>query len=285
MIAGVPMSLRRPKLISENVPVVDGAGVSLYRVFAHQEIDMLDPFLLLDDFHSRNPEDYMAGFPWHPHRGIETVTYMIRGEVEHGDSIGNKGVIKSGDVQWMTAGSGIIHQEMPKEYEGNMQGFQLWVNLPKKSKMMDPRYRGIEKRQIPEIGFGEAKVKVIAGELRGVKGPVKDLVVDVEYFDVELEEKAEWVHETKKGYTAFAYVFDGEAVFSGKEVGKGNLVLLEKGDEVRVGSRHGTRFLFASGKPLCEPVAWGGPIVMNTNEELELAFEEYEKGTFIKRKT
>jgi len=280
------MVIRKIKSIQASQPTVDGAGVKVNRVFAHHEARDLDPFLLLDDFHSKNPDDYMAGFPMHPHRGIETVTYMIKGEIEHQDSLGNRGVICSGDVQWMTAGSGIIHQEMPKSTEGMMQGFQLWVNLPAKSKMMEPRYRGIEKRLLPELSSIKGKKEtVIAGTVEGIIGPVRDLVVDVEYFDIELQPGGEFVHKARSGHTAFAYVFEGEGTFGEEKkiVAAGNLVVFERsGDTVKAESNKGVRFLFASGKPLNEPVVWGGPIVMNTQKELDLAFEEYDKGTFVK---
>jgi len=246
-----------------------------------------DPFLLLDDFHSKNPEDYVAGFPWHPHRGIETVTYMIRGVVEHGDSIGNKGSINSGDVQWMTAGSGIMHQEMPQKFAGLFQGFQLWVNLPSAHKMMKPRYRDVHASEIsansPERGI---QVKVIAGRSGKVEGPVKDLVVDVEYLDVSMSAKRRFTRSIKKGNTAIAYVFEGSARFSSdssKEMGAENVVIFGPGTEVEIEtSNENARFLLISGKPLKEPVAWGGPIVMNTEAELELAFEELRTGQFIK---
>ncbi len=184
-------------------PTLEGAGVKLKRVLGNDDESTLDPFLLLDHFGSDNPQDYIKGFPWHPHRGMETVTYMWTGEVEHGDSMGNKGVIKSGDVQWMTAGSGIIHQEMPQKYEGLMQGFQLWVNLPAKKKMVDPKYRGIVKEQIPTVNKDEAKIKVIAGRVGGIQGPVRDLAIDIEYFDVELTAGEIFEHATPKNDTVF----------------------------------------------------------------------------------
>lgn len=266
---------------------LEGAGVRLKRAFGPYEVPLLDPFLLLDDFHSDNPADYMAGFPWHPHRGIETVTYMIRGEVEHGDSIGNRGTISSGDVQWMTAGSGIIHQEMPKRYDGMMQGFQLWVNLPASSKMMRPRYRGITREQISSITSKRGvAVRVIAGEVEGVEGPVKDLVVDAEYLDVEMQPDREFEHPVRKGNKAFAYVFEGGGSFEPKshhEIGAEHLIIFQDGDHVEVKtSKSAVRFLLVSGKPIGEPVAWRGPIVMNSERELDEAFEEYWSGNFIK---
>jgi redox-sensitive bicupin YhaK (pirin superfamily) len=263
-------------------PTLEGAGVKLKRVLGNDDDSTLDPFLLLDHFGSDNPQDYIKGFPWHPHRGMETVTYMWTGEVEHGDSMGNKGVIKSGDVQWMTAGSGIIHQEMPQKYDGLMQGFQLWVNLPAKKKMVDPKYRGIVKEQIPTVQKDEATIKVIAGRVGGIQGPVGDLAIDIEYFDVELTAGGVFEHATPKKDTVFAYVVEGSAEVQGKTVELGQCVVFGEGDLVKICSKGGGRFLFVSGEPLNEPVAWRGPIVMNTEEELEKAFEELDEGTFIK---
>ena len=207
--------------IIKNKPTIEGAGVHLTRVFGYYEVPLFDPFLLLDHFGSDSPRDYLAGFPWHPHRGIETVTYMIEGEVEHGDSIGNKGVIKSGDVQWMTAGGGIIHQEMPKRYDGTMMGFQLWVNLPASSKMMQPRYRDIKKEQIPEVAVAPGvKFKLISGEIANTRGPVKDLVIDTEYFDVTIEPETDFTHKLNNGYNAFCYVFEGSGYFGSEKQNK-----------------------------------------------------------------
>jgi redox-sensitive bicupin YhaK (pirin superfamily) len=275
--------------ISTSKPTIEGAGVHLKRAFGNNEVPLLDPFLLLDDFRSNNPADYIAGFPWHPHRGIETVTYMLEGTVEHGDSMGHKGIIAAGDVQWMTAGSGIIHQEMPKGINGRMGGFQLWVNLPSTHKMMGPRYRGIINEQIPEVLIGKnIRIRVISGEVDGIKGPVKDLVVDTEYLDVTLAPNTEFEHSIRKGYRAFAYVIEGSGYFeSGKSrsIGNAHLVIFKDGDNVKItADDKDLRFLLVSGKPLGEPVAWYGPIVMNTREELEIAFEEYRNGTFIKKK-
>jgi redox-sensitive bicupin YhaK (pirin superfamily) len=242
---------------------------------------------MLDDFHSGNPDDYIAGFPWHPHRGMETVTYLIRGVVEHEDSTGNKGVINSGDVQWMTAGSGILHHEMPKEYKGLMQGFQLWVNLPASRKMMSPRYREIKKEQIPTFSAnGDVKAKIIAGQIDGVKGPVEDLVVEVEYLDVSILPNKDFRHSVARGNNAFAYVFEGGGSFDQQHtntVKAEHLVIFTDGDEVKVrADESGVRFLLVSGRPIAEPVAWGGPIVMNTQEELDIAFAELQKGEFIR---
>jgi len=280
---------RKIEYILTSKPTIEGAGVHLKRAFGYNEVPLLDPFLLLDDFRSDNPEDYIAGFPWHPHRGIETVTYMLEGKVEHGDSMGNKGIIGAGDVQWMTAGSGIIHQEMPKGINGRMGGFQLWVNLPSTHKMMGPRYRGIINEQIPEVLTGKnIKIRVISGEVDGIKGPVEDLVVDTEYLDVSMAPDTEFEHSIKKDYKAFAYVIGGSGYFeSGKSrsIGEENLVIFKDGDSVKIkADDKDLRFLLISGKPLGEPVAWHGPIVMNTREELEIAFDEYRNGTFIKKK-
>jgi redox-sensitive bicupin YhaK (pirin superfamily) len=213
---------------------------------------------------------------------METVTYIWAGEVEHGDSMDNKGVIKSGDVQWMTAGSGIIHQEMPQKYSGLMQGFQLWVNLPAKKKMVDPKYRGILKEQIPMVQKDGLKIKVIAGKMDGIQGPVRDLAIDIEYFDIELAPGKAFEHATAKDDTVFAYVVEGAVEVQGKNIMQGQCVVFGKGDSVKICSTKGSHFLFVSGKPLNEPVAWRGPIVMNTQEELDTAFKELDLGTFIK---
>ena len=271
---------------------IEGAGVHLRRAFGNREVPKLDPFLLLDDFRSENPLEYVAGFPWHPHRGIETVTYMLDGLVEHEDSIGNRGVIGAGDVQWMTSGSGIIHQEMPKFRDPKdpfMGGFQLWVNLPSSSKMMDPRYQEVKRASIPEVAVGkDVRVRVVAGEVNGVRGPVQGIVVEPEYLDVRLAPHGTFDHPVKRGHTAFGYVLGGKGTFDegSGEIDSENLVLFRDGDRVRV--RAGSeplRFLLISGKPLGEPVAWWGPIVMNTRQELETAIEEYREGTFIKHGT
>ncbi len=282
-----------PRAVQSVLPAretIEGAGVHLRRAFGNREVPKLDPFLLLDDFRSENPAEYIPGFPWHPHRGIETVTYMLDGLVEHEDSIGNHGVIGAGDVQWMTSGSGIIHQEMPKFRDPKdpfMGGFQLWVNLPASHKMMDPRYREVKRAAIPEATVAKGvTAKVIAGEVAGVRGPVGDIVVEPEYLDVRVEPGAAFEHPTSKGHTAFAYVLRGRGRFdeSAGAIDSENLVLLRDGNRLRVeaGSEH-LRFLLMSGKPIGEPVAWWGPIVMNTRRELETAIEEYQEGTFIKK--
>lgn len=274
------------KIISAK-PTLEGAGVHLKRVFGFHEIPLFDPFLLLDDFRSDIPEHYLRGFPWHPHRGIETITYVLEGDVEHGDSLGNKGIINSGDVQWMTAGSGIIHSEMPKGNQlGQMYGFQLWANLPAKDKMMSPRYRDIKSNQIPEIIVSDnVKIKIIAGEVMDTKGPMDDIIINPEYLDIMMTKDSEYHHPVNKGYTVFAYVIEGSLFFNDDNLNVDNhsLALFDDGDEIIFKTNEQTtRFLLISGKPLGEPVAWGGPIVMNTQEELRIAFEEYNNGTFIK---
>jgi quercetin 2,3-dioxygenase len=264
---------------------IDGAGVHLYRVFGHDLMERLDPFLLLDDIHSSNPEDYMAGFPEHPHRGMETVTYVIAGSINHRDSLGNKGTIRSGDVQWMTAGSGIIHQEMPQRYEGMFQGFQLWVNLPRKNKLMPPRYREVPSKAIPKVTLPDnVEVKIIAGSLSSVEGPVKDIVVPVDYFDVTMPGKSEFSHRVQKGRNAFAFVFRGGISDGERSVARtGQLTIIPGGTEIMFeADEGGARFLLASGEPLHEPIAWGGPIVMNTEKELDDASFELRRGTFVR---
>jgi hypothetical protein len=273
---------RKVEGVFKSQPTIEGAGVRLMRVFGNHQVPTFDPFLLLDHFGSDDPKDYLKGFPWHPHRGIETVTYMWEGEVEHGDSIGNSGVIRSGDVQWMTAGSGIIHQEMPRKYDGLMRGFQLWVNLPAKKKKTTPKYRGIEKEEIPTVEKDGQKIKVLAGKVGGTVGPVRDLAVEIEYLDVELGAGKTFEHEAPKNHKVFAYVVTGSISVLGKAVMPGYCALFGEGDMVRIGTEKGARFLFVTGEPLGEPVAWGGPIVMNTQEELARAFEELDEGTFIK---
>jgi quercetin 2,3-dioxygenase len=300
-------AIRKIQKVFKSKPTIEGAGVHLKRVFGFSEVPVFDPFLLLDDFRSDHPEHYVKGFPWHPHRGIETITYVLKGDVEHGDSLGNKGIIGSGDVQWMTAGSGIIHQEMPKgDGSGKMYGFQLWANLPSREKMMDPRYRDVVDEQIPEVNLPNgASVKIISGEVSGIKGPVQDIVIDPEYIDVTVPPSSQFRHPTKQGHTVFAYIIDGRGYFCEEKnpftyeaeglnyfdiqrdpfVGNGTIVLFSDGDEITVSTEeHPVRFLLISGKPINEPVAWYGPIVMNTQDELRIAFEEFNRGTFIKYK-
>jgi hypothetical protein len=299
------MGSRKVRKVIKSKPTVEGAGVHLRRAFGSSEATDFDPFLLLDDFRSHNPRYYVKGFPWHPHRGIETITYVLGGRVEHGDSMGNKGVIGVGDVQWMTAGSGIIHQEMPKgDKQGFMGGFQLWVNLPASHKMTDPRYRGVTSTQIPEVSTGNGvAVRIICGEIKGIKGPVRDILIDPEYLDVTVPARSEFIHPTRPDHTVLAYIIGGEGYFCRDQapltyemegenyfdierrpfIGNNSLVLFDGGEEVAVSTEaEGVRFLLISGKPLGEPIAWYGPIVMNTQEELRIAFEEYRSGTFIK---
>jgi len=288
------MTVRTVHKLFRSQPVLEGAGVRLKRAFGYREVPLLDPFLMLDDMHSTNPADYTAGFPWHPHRGIETITYLIQGLVEHSDSMGNKGTISSGEVQWMTAGSGIIHQEMPQvSPTGTMQGFQFWTNLPGSHKMMPPRYRDIKAADIPEVLLpGGGTVKVICGTVNGTVGPVKDIVSEPELLDVVLPVGAVFSHPVVPGHTALAYVIDGSGKFGqSSEPAKGQVtatmetvVLYERqGNQVVIeATSEPLRLLFLSGKPLEEPVAWRGPIVMNTEEELRTAFAEYHNGTFVK---
>jgi len=260
---------------------LEGAGVKLRRVLGNDNTSTLDPFLLLDHFGSDNPNDYILGFPWHPHRGIETVTYMWTGNVEHGDSIGNKGTIGSGDVQWMTAGSGIIHQEMPQKYDGTLQGFQLWVNLPAKKKMIAPKYFGVEQTQIPHVEQN-GLIKIIAGKIDDSVGPVHDLSNDIEYFDVNLAAGKTFTHPTSYDHTVFIYVVNGSIEGENNSAAEGQCAVFSEGDSVRISSKKGAMFLFISGEPLKEPVAWRGPIVMNTWREIDTAFTELNAGTFIK---
>ncbi|GFP26620.1 MAG: putative quercetin 2,3-dioxygenase [Actinobacteria bacterium] len=280
-------TVRRVSQILKSHPTLEGAGVHLKRAFGFQQMPRLDPFLLLDDFHSDKPEEYLPGFPWHPHRGIETITYVLQGQVAHGDSLGNQGVITAGDVQWMTAGSGIIHQEMPRgRADGLLWGFQLWANLPARHKMMKPRYRGITDEQIPTIRLENGVViRLICGTLEGVHGPVQDIVIDPEYLDVSLPAGVTFTHHVQAGYTVFAYVIEGQGYFDGsreRHLGIENLVIFADGDTLTISTKEEwLRFLLVSGKPLNEPVAWYGPIVMNTQAELEVAFAEYQGGDFF----
>lgn len=279
---------RSIKKIYKSSPVVEGAGVHLKRVFGFFEVPELDPFLMLDDFHSDQPSKYEKGFPWHPHRGIETISYILQGEVEHGDSMGNKGLIQSGDVQWMTAGNGIVHQEMPKGDDQNrLWGFQLWANLPASHKMMDPRYQEIKAAEVPEITLDNGvTVKIICGEVNGKKGPVTDIVIDPQYLDVTVPANEVFTHSVTENHCVFAYVIEGAGLFEKDTLtptGVNHLVLYEANGSVRVETKDSpVRFLLVAGCPIKEPVAWKGPIVMNTDEELETAFNEYQNGTFLK---
>lgn len=268
---------------------MEGAGVRLHRAFGYHDIPAFDPFLMLDDFRADHPRDYLAGFPWHPHRGIETVTYMLEGMVEHGDSMGHSGTVEAGGIQWMTAGSGIIHQEMPKPVHGKMGGFQLWVNLPRSHKMMDPRYQEIPAMQIPEVTVKHGvRIRIICGMIGEITGPVRDILAEPEYFDVSLKEETQYDHLIKEGYTVAIYVIYGSGWFdpySDDDVKNRTILRFDrKGDRISVRSGpQGVRYLFISGKPFHEPVAWGGPIVMNTQEELDQAFLDYQTGNFIRK--
>lgn len=300
------MTTRRISKILKSLPAIEGAGVHLKRAFGYSQVPLFDPFLMLDDFHTANPEEYLAGFPWHPHRGIETITYVLEGLVEHGDSMGNKGTIGAGDVQWMTAGRGIIHQEMPQvSPTGTMWGFQLWANLPASQKMMAPRYRDVKANEIPNVTLDNGvMVKIIAGEVAGVQGPVGDIVIEPEMLDISVPVGTLFFHSLPTGHTAFAYILSGEGYFDDQRdafayemVGHGwsdserhclcvseTVVLFEHaGEAIEITTTDKpVRFLLVSGKPLGEPVAWNGPVVMNTQEELKIAFDEYRHGTFVK---
>jgi redox-sensitive bicupin YhaK (pirin superfamily) len=299
------MSVRPVKRIVKSKPTLEGAGVHLRRAFGFGNTSDFDPFLLLDDFRNERPEDYRAGFPWHPHRGIETITYVLAGSVEHGDSMGNSGVIASGDVQWMTAGSGIVHQEMPKgDRDGRMHGFQLWANLPAALKMTAPRYQEVKAADIPVVRDDDGtEVRVVCGRFGGATGPVDEVAIEPTYLDVSIPGGKRKTLPVETTRNAFAYVFGGSGKIcnaSGPlavptepagwadtkppaDADNRSLVLFERGDEITVQADDGgMRFLLVSGRPLGEPVAWYGPIVMNTQEQLRRAFEELEKGTFLK---
>jgi len=300
------MSIRPVKRIAQSRPTLEGAGVKLHRAFGFGDTGEFDPFLLFDDFRNDNPDDYRAGFPWHPHRGIETITYVLAGTVDHGDSLGNRGSLGAGDVQWMTAGSGILHQEMPKgDRQGRMHGFQLWANLPAAHKMTAPRYQDIPAVEIPEVIDDDGtRVRIICGDFWGKSGPVEGIAADPRYLDISVPAGQRKTLPVETDRHAFAYVFEGSGTFcdasepfgvlTEKEIdhrdvlvreqtGNRSLVLFDSGDEVTVeAGEEGIRFLLISGKPIEEPVAWHGPIVMNTNTELEQAYSELREGTFIK---
>jgi hypothetical protein len=299
------MSIRPVKQISSAQPAIEGAGVRLHRAFGFGKTNEFDPFLLFDDFRNENPDDYRAGFPWHPHRGIETITYVLAGTVDHGDSLGNTGSLGAGDVQWMTAGSGILHQEMPQgDPTGRMHGFQLWANLPASQKMTAPRYQDIVSADIPEITDDDGTlVRVVCGDFWGQHGPVEGIAADPSYLDVYIPPNTRKTLPVETSYHAFAYVFQGSGSFrdasdpldaptdrvgpnaddKAADAGNRSLVLFDRGDEVTVqAGDEGIRFLLVSGQPLKEPVAWYGPIVMNTDEELKQAYTELKEGTFIK---
>jgi redox-sensitive bicupin YhaK (pirin superfamily) len=281
--------IRKLELSVKGETVIEGAGVKLKRAFGYPRRGLFDPFLLLDHFGSENPVDYIAGFPWHPHRGIETVTYMLNGQVEHSDSMGNTGIIKDGGIQWMTAGSGIIHQEMPLESKTPTNGFQLWVNLPRKNKMMDPRYQDFVADKIPQLDWHGIKIKVAAGKFAGVQGPVTDIIAKPTFLDLEVPPDYEQTIRVPKDHTVMAYVFEGSGYFStdkGSKIEKGTMVKLTDGDQIYFATENEMmRFILFTGKPLNEPIEWRGPIVMNTKEELFQAFDEYHRGTFVKTKS
>lgn len=277
--------MRKIRLIRTARPTVDGAGVRLHRAFGFGDERLFDPFLLLDDFRNDDTRNYLGGFPWHPHRGIETITYMLEGSAEHSDSLGNSGVIRKGEVQWMTAGKGIVHQEMPKPNElGRMYGFQLWANLPAAKKMMKPRYRDIKAQDIPLARTASgAEVKVICGSFEGVVGPALDIMIEPQYWDVYIPPNKELVLPAPAGETCFFYAYGGEASVGDQRIKNRQTALLDDGDEVAItSSGSGFRMLFVRGKPLNESISWRGSIVMNTREEIETAFRELEKGTFLK---
>jgi len=299
------MSIRPVQRIVQSQPTTEGAGVKLRRAFGFGDTDETDPFLLLDDFRNDRPQDYLAGFPWHPHRGIETITYVLAGEVTHADSLGNKGAMGAGDVQWMTAGRGILHQEMPRgDTQGRMHGFQLWANLPASLKMTAPRYQDVQAREIPDITDDDgARVRIVCGSFWGKSGPVEGIAADPQYLDVWVPPGQRKVLPVDTRRRAFAYVFEGSGTFrdasepfgvlveqpgpveivAREAVGDRSLVLFSAGDEVVVNAgEHGIRFLLISGQPLQEPVAWYGPIVMNTQGELRQAMAELRDGTFIR---
>ncbi len=300
------MSIRPIKRIVQAQPTLEGAGVHLRRAFGFGTTNDFDPFLLLDDFRNDNPKDYLAGFPWHPHRGIETITYVLAGNVDHGDSLGNRGSLGAGDVQWMTAGSGIMHQEMPTgDAQGRMHGFQLWANLPSLLKMTSPRYQDVPAKEIPSVIDDDGtNVRIICGDFWGKVGPVDGIAAEPRYLDVWVPPGKRKTLNVETTRHAFAYIFEGSGKFrdssdpravkiesvgpNGEEqlswAQNRSLVLFDNGDEVTVeAGENGVRFLLVSGKPLHEPVAWGGPIVMNTHEELHQAFAELRNGTFIKK--
>jgi len=297
------MSVRPVKEMSQTTPTIEGAGVKLQRAFGFGDTAAFDPFLLFDDFRNENPQDYLAGFPWHPHRGIETITYVLTGTVEHGDSLGNRGQLGAGDVQWMTAGSGILHQEMPHgDPSGRMHGFQLWANLPSSLKMTTPRYQDVSAADIPEVTDDDGtKVRVICGDFWGKQGPVEGVAADPHYIDVSVPPNRRKRLAVETTRHAFAYVFAGSGTFRDasapqavknelaeglpvvQEAGNRSLILFDRGDEVVVqAGDEGIRFLLVSGKPIEEPVAWYGPIVMNTQAELRQAISELRNGSFIK---
>ncbi len=302
------MSIRPVKSIVQSTPTMEGAGVRLRRAFGFGKTDDFDPFLLLDDFRNDRPDDYRAGFPWHPHRGIETITYVLAGSVDHGDSLGNQGTLGAGDVQWMTAGRGILHQEMPQgDAQGRMHGFQLWANLPSSLKMTAPRYQDVKAKEIEDlVEDDDTRIRVVCGDYKGKRGPIEGVAADPRYLDITVPPGKRKTFKVETERHAFAYVFEGSGTFRDssqpfgvltekasadggetlvrEQTGNRSLVLFDRGDEVTVqAGEQGIRFLLVSGKPLKEPVAWYGPIVMNTQAELQQAVSELRNGTFIKQ--
>lgn len=276
------MNVRRINKLTKGFPAVDGAGVHLVRVFGSKDVYDYDPFLLLDAFDSTNPEDYIKGFPWHPHRGIETITYLIEGSIEHGDSLGNKGMIKDGECQWMTAGSGIIHQEMPQE-SPRILGAQIWLNLPKKDKMTNPKYGDIKQGDVPKVETSDYKVYVVSGAYQDTKGAFESLYVNATYLDVSLKQEKEWSLNVPNEDTVFIYLVSGRLHTDNKEIDSKTSILFQHGDTIHVKSLDNhTRFLLLYAPPLNEPIYWGGPIVMASREDLKKAFDELNDGTFIK---
>lgn len=284
---GVVMTqkIRSVKKVTQGQRTVDGAGVHLVRVLGYHDTKDYDPFLMLDAFDSRNPEDYIKGFPWHPHRGIETITYLIEGDIEHGDSLGNKGSILSGECQWMTAGSGIIHQEMPKASK-RMLGAQLWLNLPAKDKMTNPLYGDIKQDQVPILEGDGYTVRIISGTYLDQKGAFEGKFIKATYLDVQVQQNETWIYETPQDEKLFIYIVEGAGTFGRDEdqlIQEKQAVLFSEGDRFVMHTKdQSIRFLLFMAKPIHEPIAWGGPIVMNTREELELAFRELDENTFVK---
>ena len=278
--------IRTIRRIVKGQNVTDGAGMKLVRVFENSDVVEFDPFLMLDAYDSVNPNDYIKGFPWHPHRGMETITYLIKGNIEHVDSLGNSCSVLDGGCQWMTAGSGIIHQEMPKA-KPRMLGAQIWLNMPAKDKMSPPKYGDISRKSIPVVRDGDAVVHLISGSLKGTHGAMEGDYIKPVYFDVELKPRGKWLFETDPELNLFIYIVLGAGSFDpeeNREIREKHAVLFENGNILRVkASEEGMRFLLLAGKPLKEPIAWGGPIVMNTEDELEQAFIELNENTFIKR--
>lgn len=279
------MSRRSIRNIVRGQATEDGAGVKLVRVLGRPTVKDFDPFLMLDAFDSKNPDDYTRGFPWHPHRGIETITYLVEGIIDHGDSLGNKGRIESGGCQWMTAGSGIIHQEMPQP-SPRMLGLQFWLNLPRRHKMAQPKYHGVEGDHVPLVKGEGAEVRIIAGSYQGGNGALPTEYVKATFLDVKLEKDAAWFFQSDPEATVYCYILAGSAGFDekGGPIALKQAILFDAGDEIRVqAGSEGARFVLCQARPLKEPVAWGGPIVMNTQQELDQAFQELDNGSFIKK--